>query len=188
LETGLHASDGTPLAAQFNSLFTVTGTGTTVRIDAGGTSPYHSASTGYDWSADASFTGGTARTVTNTINPTTDAPLYQSERYGTYLYKVPVPLGFYDIKMTFVELTYTATGKRIFSVDVLNQSGATPEVNNLDIYAMAGANHPYTVTVPNVQISTGLVQLKAIVGTDQPEIAAIEVIPHPPTAGTPTPA
>jgi hypothetical protein len=187
LTTGIKAADATPLPAQFNSSFTVTGAGTTVRLDAGSTTPY-TAANGTVFGADASFTGGTARTVTNTISPPTDAALYQSERYGLWSYKIPVPNGFYDVKLTFVELTYAATGKRVFSVDVLN-TAALNDILNLDVFAAAGAaNKPYSVTVPNVQVSARLLQLKAVANLDDPEITAIEIIPHASAAGSASPA
>jgi hypothetical protein len=187
LTTAIKAADATALSAQFNSSFTVTGAGLPVRLDAGSTTSY-TAANGNVFGADASFTGGTARTVANPINPPTDAALYQSERYGLWSYKIPIPNGYYDVKLTFIELTYAASGKRIFSVDVLNTTPVN-DISNLDVFAAAGAaNKPYSVTVPNVQVSARLLQLRAVANLDDPEIAAIEIIPHPSTVGSASPA
>jgi hypothetical protein len=187
LSTAVKAADGTALPAQVNTTFTVTGSGVTSRLDAGSTTPY-TAANGNVFGADAYFTGGTARTVANTISPATDAPLYQSERYGLWSYKVPVPNGYYDVKLTFVELTNTTAGSRIFSVDVLNTTPVN-DIANLDIVAAAGAaNKPYSVVVPNVQVSARLLQLKAVANVGDPEIAAIEILPHAAIGSALTPA
>ena len=184
LETGITAGS-VPLAAQFNSTFTTTGTGVATRVDAGSTTPY-TASNGNVFSADTGYVGGTARTVTNTITGTTDPTLYKTERYGTWQYAIPVPNGTYDVKLHFVELTNTACNTRVFSVDVLN----TPLVNdisNLDIFCEVGANKPDIKTISNVPVTARSMRLKAVVGVGTPEIAAIEIIPHV-TATASTPA
>jgi hypothetical protein len=184
LETGITAG-GVALAAQFNSTFTTSGAGTATRVDAGSTTPY-TASNGNVFNADSGFIGGTARTVTNTVSGP-DPTLYKTERYGTWQYSIPVPNGNYDVKLHFVELTYTACSKRIFSVDILN-TATVNDVSNLDIFCEVGANAPDVKTISGVTVTARSLRLKAVVGTDTPEIAAIEILPHPPTAGTPTPA
>jgi hypothetical protein len=181
LETGITAG-GIPLAAQFNSTFTTTGAATPTRIDAGSTTAY-TASNGNVFGADTGFLGGTARAVTNTVAGP-DPTLYKTERYGTWQYSIPVPNGNYDVKLHFVELTYTACSKRIFSVDILNTAPVN-DVSNLDIFCEVGANAPDIKTISGVTVTVRSLRLKAVVGTDSPEIAAIEILPHPPTAALP---
>jgi methionine-rich copper-binding protein CopC len=185
LETGITAG-GVPLAAQFNSTFTTVGTGVTTRVDAGSTTPY-TATNGNVFSADTGFVGGTARTVTNTITGTTDPTLYKTERNGTWQYSIPVPNGTYDLKLHFVELTNTACNTRVFSVDVLNTTLAN-DISGLDIFCEVGANKPDVKTLTNVPVLGRSMRLKAVVSVGTPEIAAIEIIPHAPTAASPTPA
>jgi hypothetical protein len=178
LETGI-TGGGVPLAAPFTSAFSTTGTATPTRIDAGSTTAY-TASNGNVFNADAGFLGGTARTVTNTVAGA-DPTLYKTERYGTWQYSIAVPNGNYDLKLHFVELTYTACSKRIFSVDVLN-TATVNDISNLDIYCEVGANTPDVKTISGVTVTARTLRLKGVVGTDTPEIAAIEILPHPPTA------
>jgi hypothetical protein len=181
LETGITAG-GVPLAAPFTSTFTTTGAATPTRIDAGSTTGY-TASNGNVFSADSGFLGGTARAVTNTVSGA-DPALYKTERYGTWQYSIPVPNGNYDVKLHFVELTYTACSKRIFSVDILN-TATVNDVSNLDVFCEVGANAPDIKTISGVTVTARSLRLKAVVGTDSPEIAAIEILPHPPTAALP---
>jgi hypothetical protein len=186
--TGLKASDGTTLAAAYNSTFTSSTTGSPINVDIGSSSPYHSSATGADWLADVGFSGGTARTVTNTITGTNDPALYQSERSGVFSYNIPVPNGVYDVKLHVVELTYSQTGTRVFNLDILNTAAAN-DVASLDIFSRVGANPPYVVTIPSVAVSSGrLLRLRTTAITDQPELAGVEIIPHAPTVGTVTPA
>jgi hypothetical protein len=183
LETGITAG-GVALAAQFNSTFTTTGAGTATRLDAGSTTA-STAANGSVFAADAGFLGGTARTVTNTITGA-DPTLYKTERYGTWQYSIPVPNGIYDVRLHFVELTYTACSKRVFSVDILN-TATVNDVSGLDVYCEVGANTPDIKTIQSVAVTARSMRLKAVVGTDTPEIAAIEIVPHAPTAATPAP-
>jgi large repetitive protein len=175
LETGLTAG-GVPLAAQFNSTFTTTGTGVAKRIDAGSSTAY-TATNGNVFGADTGFVGGTARTVTNTITGTTDPTLYKTERYGTSQYTIPVPNGTYDVKLHFVELTNTACNTRVFSVDVLN-TALVNDVSNLDIFCEVGANKPDIKTISSVPVTARSIRLKAVAVVGNPEIAAIEIVPH----------
>jgi hypothetical protein len=175
------------MSAQFNATFTTSGTGVATRINAGSTTAYTSTS-GSVFSADTGFIGGTAHTVTNTITGTTDPTLYKSERTGTWQYAINVPNGTYDLKLHFVELTSTACNQRIFSVDVLNTT-LVNDISNMDIFCQVGANKPNIKTISGVMVSARSLRLKAVAGTvGTPEIAAIEIIPHPPTATPSTPA
>jgi hypothetical protein len=107
-----------------------------IRVDAGG-GAFTDPATGNVWSADTGFAGGntfsTTSTVTDTANPS-QAPLYQTERYGNFTYTFTVPNGTYTVTLKFAELYWTSTGQRIFNV-VIN--GATV-LSNFDIVAAAG--------------------------------------------------
>ena len=94
------------------------------------------------FSADKFSSGGTARTVTNTItitgitNPAPQA-VYQSERFGTTTYTIPslTPSASYTVRLHFAELFQTAAGKRVFNVLI----NGTTVLSNFDIFATAGA-------------------------------------------------
>src|SRR5207245_5396639 len=101
-------------------------------------------------------------------------------------YAIPVANGTYDVKLHFVELYYTAgscIGKRVFSIDVAD-TPANPDIANLDICAAAGgADTALVRTVSNVTVSDGVLNIQSVYGSaDDPEVAAIEVVP----AGAPT--
>jgi hypothetical protein len=169
-----------PLAAAWQSQFTVTGVGVSQRIDSGATANV-TASDGSVWLLDQYVAGGTVGSTTSAITNTTDQKLYQTYRTGLWNYTINIPNGTYDVRLLFVEPTYTATAKRVFSVDVLNTS-LVNDIANLDVYAAAGArNKAYSVTVPNVLVTGRAVRLKAVAVTDNPIIAGVEITPKPPT-------
>ncbi len=70
--------------------------------------------------------------------------LYQSERYGTYQYEIPVTNGSYSLELHFAELFHETSGSRQFSVSVEGE----PVLQNFDIYAEAGAKTTYDIVVP----------------------------------------
>jgi hypothetical protein len=164
-------------------------TGTTVtRINAGG--PAYTAVDGRVFGADGSFTGGGTYSTGATIAGTADPALYKDERWGQFSYAIPVANGTYDVTLHFVEMYYTAgscVGKRIFSVDVLN-TPVSPDIVNLDVCAAAGgANKALVRTIGGVSVTNGVLDIKSIYGAvDDPELAAIEVVPAAPTAPTVT--
>jgi hypothetical protein len=94
-------------------------------------------------------------------------------------YTIPMPNGTYDVKLFFVELTKTAIGQRVSSVDVQN-TALNPDLPGLDIFKEVGANAVDVKTIPDVVVANGAIGIKSIFGTDLPEIAAIEITPkHP---------
>ncbi|MBN1575890.1 MAG: immunoglobulin domain-containing protein [Chitinispirillaceae bacterium] len=110
-----------------------------INCGAGASSPF---------TADQHYSGGTSRTVTNTINTTgvtNPAPqvVYKSERYGTMTYTLPglVASAQYIVRLHFSELYWTSAGKRKFNV-VIN---GTTVLWNYDIYAEAGGQYKAVV-------------------------------------------
>ena len=100
------------------------------------------------YTADQYYSGGTARTVTNSItttgvtNPAPQA-VYQAERYGTVTYTLPslTAGASYTVRLHFAELYWTATGKRKFNVAI----NGTTVLSNYDIYAATGARYKAVV-------------------------------------------
>src|SRR4029079_9138382 len=104
----------------------------TYQIDTGSTSA------AAPFVADRYSTGGTTRTVTNTITTsgvTNAAPqaVYQSERSGTSTYTIPsLPAAAtYTVRLHFAELFQTASGKRVFNVLI----NGTTVLSHFDIFA-----------------------------------------------------
>lgn len=130
--------------------------------------------------ADQFGSGGTQRSVTNTItisNITNPAPqaVYQSERWGTSTYTFPsLTAGAqYTVRLHFAELYWSATGKRAFNV-VIN---GTTVLSKFDIYATAGGNYravlrEFTTTAS----SSGQIVINFNTVTDNATIEGIEII------------
>jgi hypothetical protein len=188
LETTITASDGTPLAARYTWSFT---TGTTIRINAGGGA--YTAAAGEVFAADASFTGGGVYSSGSPIAGTAEDGLYQDERWGQFSYAIPVPNGTYDVKLHFVEMYFgTAAaggiGSRVFGIDVQDTT-ASPDLANIDVYAEVGPNAALVKTVEGVTVSDGVLDIRSVYGTaDDPEVAAIEVVPSSSGSAPPSPA
>jgi hypothetical protein len=130
--------------------------------------------------ADQYGSGGTQRSVTNTItisgitNPA-PAAVYQSERYGNSTYTLPsLTAGAqYTVRLHFAELYQTATGKRVFNVAI----NGTTVLSNFDIYATAGAAYKavlreFTATAN----SSGQIVIAFTTVTDNATIEGIEII------------
>jgi len=158
----------------------------TYRIDTGsstGSSPF---------GADQFFSGGTVRSVTNTITTTgvtNAAPqaVYQTERFGTSTYTFPslTPSASYTVRLHFAELFQTAAGKRIFNVLI----NGTTVLSNFDIFATAGGAFKALVrdftTTAN---ASGQIVVNFNTVTDNATIEGVEIIPaapnNPPTIAT----
>jgi hypothetical protein len=184
LDTTIKASDGTPLASAVTwSFTTITASGaSTVRINAGG--PAYTAADGRVFSADQYFTGGSTFSSGAAIAQTSDPALYQNERWGGWSYAIPIANGVYDVKLHFVELYFTppCSGKRVFSVDIVD-TAASPDIANLDICAAVDARTALVKTIQGVAVTDGVLNIKSVYGSaDDPEIAAIEVVPAGPPA------
>ena len=125
LTTGVMDSSNVPLSGPVTWTFTTTTTMISKRINVGGATTYNDIF-GNPWLADVNFKNGITesfptRTITNTAGY--DPAMFRDDRYGSsatalWSYNIPIPNGTYDIKLYFVELTKTAIGQRVFSVDI----------------------------------------------------------------------
>jgi hypothetical protein len=116
------------------------------------------------------------------IAGTTEDALYQDERWGQFTYAIPVANGTYDVRFHFVELYYgtvvtgSCVGKRVFGVDILDTAGVDIPAT-LDICAQVGPAAALVKTV-RATVADGVLNVKSVYGAkDDPELAAIEVIP-----------
>ena len=175
---------------------TLTAPGQPTYVNVGGEA--YTSSTGQNYQADFGFSGGSTHTTASPVTGTNDPELYQDERFGAFNYAIPVSNGTYNVRLRFAELYYgsavpgSCTGKRIFSVDVMN-TPASPDISNLDICAAVGPLAALDRVVSNVAVTSGTVNIHFISGAaDDPEVTAIDLIPAgstgPPTVTTTTPA
>jgi hypothetical protein len=165
---------------------TLSAPGQPTYVNVGG--PAYTSSTGQSYQADFGFSGGSLHSNAGAITGTNDPQLYQDERYGAFSYAIPVSNGTYNVRLHFAELYYGSTqpgpctGKRIFSVDVLN-TPASPDVSNLDICAAVGPLAALDRVVSNVAVTSGTLNIQFIRGAvDDPQVTAIDVIPAGSTA------
>ena len=148
------------------------------RIDTGSTSAVS------PFTADQYGSGGTQRSVTNTITVsgvTNAAPaaVYQTERYGTSTYTLPslTAGSTYTVRLHFAELYQTATGKRVFNVLI----NGTTVLSNFDIYATAGGNYKAVVRdFTATATSSGQIVINFNTVTDNATIEGIEILTSTP--------
>jgi hypothetical protein len=132
--------------------------------------------------ADTDFNNGNVSSTTTAVSTagiTNAAPqaVYQSVRWApAFTYIVPglTPGSSYTVRLHFAELTFAASGERIFNVAI----NGTTVLNNFDIYATAGAQYKavveqFTATADALgQITISFTQGSA----DNPEVAGIEIL------------
>lgn len=125
------------------------------------------------WAADNSYSGGGTWSVTNNITNTTTPTLYQTCRWGTFTYQIPVANGSYTVKLKFAEISLNAAGQRVFNVAI---NGSTV-LSNFDIFAQAGGkfialDKSFPVTVSNGQIAIQFTNGSS----NSPMVNAIEIV------------
>ena len=125
------------------------------------------------WSADSDFTGGNTAFVTAPILGTADPALYQTCRWGSFSYQIPVPNGSYTVTLKFAEIYFAAAGSRLFNVSI----NGTPVLTNFDIVAQAGGPLQALDKSFPVIVTNGQIDIQFALGTaDQPVVNAIEVL------------
>lgn len=106
---------------------------------------------GVVYQPDRFASGGTTQTVTDGIAGTTEDALYQSERYGTYSYEIPVSNATYNVMLHFAELYHNTAGARSFNLSIEGQ----PVLSDFDLYSVAGHDTAYDQRVNNIVVADG---------------------------------
>jgi hypothetical protein len=147
---------------------------TVVSISAGG------AASGA-WAADEDYSGGaTAYTAAaiNTSKVTNPAPqsVYQNERYGSFTYMIPnlTAGASYTVNLSFVEIYWTAAGKREFNVLI----NGTQVLTNLDVFATAGGeNIAILKSFTAIASSTGTIAIQFTTGAaDNAMVSGVQIV------------
>ena len=146
-------------------------------LNAGGGA--YTSSQGFQFIADAHFSGGNIAAHAHNIAATDDDPLFQSERYGNFSYQIPVPTaGSYITTLHFAEIYYQSTtttggvGSRVFDVyiqgekveselDIIEQAASVTAVSRSYFSQVGGSS---------VNISFGAI-------SDLPKLSAVCVFP-----------
>jgi hypothetical protein len=150
----------------------------TILINAGGDAAVDFL--GRKWIADTYFTGGIAYgDLSKEIVSSQDDYLYQTERYGTFSYEIPVPpneLGWdLEIILHFAEIYFDAEGKRLFDIAMEGK----PVFQSVDIVQLGEGKISKAVTLETPQtIVDGFVSISftdAVPKVDNPKLSAIEI-------------
>lgn len=139
-----------------------------VAVNAGGQAAIYD---GIDYQADRYAAGGTASTTADPISGVTEDTLFQSERYGSYSYRIPVTAGTYTIELQFAEIYHNSAGQRSFSVSVEDQV----EMSDVDLYTLAGHDGAYRYQISNIRVSDGSLDIAVQTLVDNGTLAGFAV-------------
>lgn len=175
---------------------TVTGTATAtpaalyaLRVNAGGM-PY--TGSGVIWEADRAYSagqwgyvGGSIYSTSAAIEGSSDAPLYQRERWwaGSGGYRFDLANSTYQVTLKFAEIYASAPGQRLFDVRI---EGALV-LDRYDVFAAAGGKNRAVDRTFTVTVSDGQLNIDFVPRVGAPKINAIAITAAGLVAQSPTP-
>jgi hypothetical protein len=124
--------------------------------------------TGMVYEHDVLYSGGSTAKTTAAIAGTNDAALYQSERYGTFSYNIPVPNGVYQVTLKLAEITWASPGKRVFSASIEGQQAFLDLDLLLQVNKYEAYDYPVIATV-----NDGVLNIRFDSKINQAKIGAI---------------
>ncbi len=134
------------------------------------------------WTADASFSGGTAEEApAKPIYRTRDPFLFRRMRSGQFSYKIPLKPGTYELRLYFADTFYSPGpamegGENVRMFDVI--VNGSPVLQQFDVIADAGPNTADVRVFKDIYpASDGFLHIALLKGTDTPFLNAIEVLP-----------
>jgi beta-galactosidase len=160
--------------------WTFSGSPGVVRIKAGDISGYI-AHDGARYGSDTYFSGGDAHGVDLPDTPTdkriavtSDEPsLCDTYREGAFSYRIPVPDGRYRVTVKFEEPSATATGQRVFDVDVDGKAA----LSGFDVFAAAGGSLKSVDRSFDVSARDGAVAIAFRPVKGKALVSAISIVP-----------
>lgn len=145
---------------------------------------------GIEYKADRFYNGGSVSTTADAIEGTTADVLYQSERYGDFVYEVPVTNATYSVSVHFVEMYHSSEGSRLFSVTVEGESVLV----DVDLYADIGHDQAMNIILPVVMVADESLTIEVTSSIDNGTISAFSIhsndggeFVEPPDQPAPTP-
>lgn len=126
---------------------------------------------GISYSQDRFYTGGAGNITSKAISGTTADSVFQSERYGTTTYDVPVTNANYSLKLQFAELYHTMAGARYFSVEVEGQTVFTDK----DLFNDVGGDAALEMVMPNVSVDDNALTIKLTASLHNAVINGFEI-------------
>jgi len=178
---GINADDqaAATAAADIRWLLESLVAGSSIRINSGSATNYSSSATGVVWSADRFYVAGRPANKTDNdapvrINGTSDESIYQSERYfpadeprGGY--RLPLPIGTYDVRLHFTEIWFRDRGSRTFAVEIEGRKV-------LDGYEPCSVGFASAdVHTFRVEVTDGLLDIVFQPEIENPKISALEI-------------
>ncbi len=142
--------------------------GVVVAVNAGGLATNYN---GIDFEADDYANSGTTNSTVDPIAGTDQDTLFQSERYGSYSYEIPVSEAVYSLRIFFNEMFHTDSGSRIFSVSVEDKVIVT----GLDLVSKAGHDTVFEQAVEGVQVSDGSLTITVSSEVDNATLAGFAI-------------
>lgn len=124
---------------------------------------------GLTYQADQHFSGGSASGVTHEIAATKDDALYQTDRWGNFVYEIPVPQeSDYVATLHFAEVYFQASNSRVFDI-YLEDSLVEPSFDILThVPSKTALSKDYVVPV-----SDGSLKVSFAATSDQPKLSAV---------------
>ncbi len=119
-----------------------------IAINAGGAA---TSLDGIEYTRDRYYTGGSTGSTSDPISGVEDSAIYQSERYGSYSYEVPVTNASYSVTLHFAELFQTEAGARSFNVSVEGQQ----VLPSIDLYSLVGHDAAHSFVADDIKVSDG---------------------------------
>jgi beta-glucanase (GH16 family) len=120
----------------------------------------------------------TAKIDTSGLVAPAPQEVYQSERYGNFIYTFTGLISgvSYKVRLHFAETHWTAVGQRRFNVTI----NATQVLTNFDIIAVAGSTNKATIQEFNAVASAGQIVIQYTTITDNARSGGIEILlPQP---------
>lgn len=126
---------------------------------------------GVRYEADQYARGGSAYNTPDTISGASQDALFQSERYGTYSYQIPVYEGSYTIHLHLAEIYHESAGLRSFNLSVEGNI----ELSQLDLYSQVGHDGAFSYIVEDVRVTDGTLDISLEGLTDAGTMAGFAV-------------
>lgn len=136
-----------------------------VAINAGGSAAVNYE--GVQYQADKYSRGGNTNSTTDPIAGVAEDALFQSERYGSYSYEVPVTAGTFAVKLHMAEQYWEEAGARTFNLVVENQT----ILRDFDLFSQAGHDGAFNYVVESVGVNDGALTIELDASVDAGTIA-----------------
>ena len=120
---------------------------------------------------DRFYIGGDVYATPDLVSGVVDGKLYQSERYGTSRYEIPVTNGVYVVILHMAELYQTETGLRNFNVVVEGNN----DLSSLDLYSLVGHDGAFDWEYEDVVVGDGSISISLEEIIDNPTISGIAI-------------